>query len=42
MPKNLKAESCDAVLETTLQEIDWCAAAEANNCALTTEEKGIT
>ena len=32
MPKNLKAESCDAVLETTLQEIDWCAAAEANEC----------
>ena len=32
MPKNLKAESCDTVLETTLQDIDWCAAAEANNC----------
>ena len=38
MPKNLKAESCDAVLETTLANIDRCAAAEANECILTTEE----
>ena len=37
MPKNLKAESCDAVLEATLQDIDRCAAAEANECTLTTE-----
>ena len=37
MPKNLKAESCDTVLETALQNIDWCAAAEANECALTSE-----
>ncbi len=42
MPKNLKAESCDAVLEATLQEIDRCAAAEANNCALATEENVMT
>ena len=38
MPKNLKAESCDAVLETALQDIDWCAAAEANGCSLATDE----
>ena len=38
MPKNLKAESCDAVLESALQEIDWCAAAEANNCSFAVEE----
>ena len=42
MPKNLKAESCDAVLETTLQEIDRCAAAEANNCVLATGENVMT
>ena len=42
MPKNLKAESCDAVLETTLQEIDRCAAAEANNCVLVTGENAMT
>lgn len=38
MPKNLKAESCDEVLEAALQEIDWCAAAEANECTLVAEE----
>lgn len=38
MPKNLKAESCDAVLESALEDMDWCAAAEANNCSLTAEE----
>ena len=32
MPKNLKAESCDAVVASTLETIDRCAAAEANNC----------
>ena len=38
MPKNLKAESCDAVLESALEDMDRCAAAEANNCSLTAEE----
>ena len=38
MPKNLKAESCDAVLKTSLENIDWCAAAEENNCNLALEE----
>lgn len=38
MPKNLKAESCDAILEAALQEIDWCAAAEANECVLAVDE----
>ncbi len=33
MPKNLKAESCDTVLEKTLENIDWCAAAESYDCA---------
>ena len=42
MPKNLKAESCDAVLESALEDMDWCAAAEANNCALATEENVMT
>ena len=42
MPKNLKAESCDAVLEATLQDIDRCAAAEANNCVLATGENVMT
>lgn len=38
MPKNLKAESCDAVLESALENMDRCAAAEANNCNLAVEE----
>ena len=38
MPKNLKAESCDAVVQTTLENMDWCAAAEENNCTLVSEE----
>ena len=42
MPKNLKAESCDAVLETALQDIDRCAAAEANGCSLVTDESEIS
>ena len=39
MPKNLKAESCDAVLETTLKNIDWCAAAENYNCSYENSEE---
>lgn len=38
MPKNLKAESCDALVQTTLENIDWCAAAEENNCNLVSQE----
>ena len=38
MPKNLKAESCDAVVQTTLENIDWCAAAEENNCNVSPEQ----
>ena len=34
MPKNLKAESCDAVLEAAFENIDRCAAAEAKNCSI--------
>ena len=37
MPKNLKAESCDAIVQTTLENMDWCAAAEENNCNLASE-----
>ena len=39
MPKNLKAESCDAVVQTTLENMDWCAAAEENNCNLASQEE---
>ena len=38
MPKNLKAESCDAALETALENMDWCAMAQANNCTLESED----
>ena len=38
MPKNLKAESCDAVLESALENMDWCAMAQANNCTLESED----
>jgi hypothetical protein len=37
MPKNLKAESCDAVLESALENMDWCAMAQANNCSVEAE-----
>ena len=40
MPKNLKAESCDAMVQTALENIDWCAAAEENNCNSESEENG--
>ena len=42
MPKNLKAESCDAVVASTLETIDRCAAAEANNCTPTVVEPDET
>ena len=42
MPKNLKAESCDAVVTSTLETIDRCAAAEANNCTLAVAEPDKT
>ena len=34
MPKNLQSKFCnyDWVVESALESIDWCAAAEANNC----------
>ena len=41
MPKNLKAESCEAAVESALQNIDWCAEAEANNCYQGTENSEI-
>ena len=33
-PKNLQTKICDydSVVASTLESIDWCAAAEANNC----------
>ena len=34
MPKNLKAESCDAIVASTLESMDWCAMAQENNCTL--------
>ena len=44
MPKNLQSKVCDydAVVESTLQSIDWCAAAEANNCTPTVVESEET
>ena len=39
MPKNLKAESCDAVVASTLETIDRCAAAEAQNCLIVEENE---
>ena len=38
MPKNLKAESCDAIVASTLETIDRCSAAEANGCSIETKE----
>ncbi len=40
MPKNLKAESCDAVVASTLESMDWCAMAQENNCTLEEENSG--
>ena len=32
MPKNIQVSVCDWVVASALENIDWCAAAEANNC----------
>ena len=32
MPKNIQVSACDWVVASALENIDWCAAAEANNC----------
>ncbi len=45
MPKNLQNKVCEPVLSSALESMDWCAAAEANNCTIqsveTTNSDGI-
>jgi hypothetical protein len=43
MPKNLQSKVCDydSVVASTLESIDWCAAAEEYNCnPVAIEENG--
>ena len=41
MPKNLKAEACDVAVASAMEKIDWCAAAEANNCYPVIEDNEV-
>ena len=38
MPNNLKDKVCDPVVASVLEWVDWCAAAEMNNCYSSVEE----
>ena len=39
LPNNVKTSVCDPVVASTLEWIDWCAAAESYNCTPVVEEK---
>lgn len=38
LPNNVQTMACDPVVASTLEWIDWCAAAESYNCTPTVEE----
>jgi len=38
LPKNIQTATCDPVVATAMENIDWCAQAEANNCYPVVEE----
>ena len=41
MPRNLKAESCDAAVTAAMQNVDWCGTAKNHNCGCgNSEDKG--
>ena len=41
LPKNIQVATCDPVVASALEGIDWCAAAEANDCYPAVEESEI-
>ena len=41
LPHNVQTKVCEPVLTSALDEIDWCAAAEANDCYSEIEEPEI-
>ena len=41
LPHNVQTKACEPVVASALEEIDWCAAAEANNCYPVIEESEI-
>ena len=41
IPKNLQEKFCDPLLTSTIESIDWCAAAEANNCYPAIEDNEV-
>jgi hypothetical protein len=41
LPHNVQTKTCDPVVTSALEEIDWCAAAEANNCYPKIEDSEI-
>ena len=41
LPHNVQTKVCEPVLTSALDEIDWCAAAEANDCYPEIEEPEI-
>jgi len=41
LPHNVQTKVCEPIVTSALEEIDWCAAAEANNCYPVIEEDDI-
>ena len=41
LPKNIQVATCDPVIATAMENIDWCAQAEANNCYPVVEEEVV-
>ena len=41
MPSNLQTSACDSVVSDALENIDRCAAAEANNCNVVDDEADV-
>lgn len=41
LPHNVQTKACEPVVASTLEGIDWCAAAETNNCYPVIEETEI-
>lgn len=41
LPKNIQVATCDPVVAAAMENIDWCAQAEANNCYPVVEEEVV-
>ena len=40
LPENMQVRACEPVVASALESIDWCAAADANNCTSAVVETG--